>query len=439
MEKSILEAIRKFSLLNNEVSTVTVALSGGADSMALLYALLALKEKLGITVKAAHLNHQIRGDEALRDEEFVKAKCKALSVELFCERADVPKYAKEKSISTELAARELRYAFLERINEGVVATAHTASDNLETVLFNLTRGTAAQGLCGIPPKRGIYIRPIILCTRVQVEEYCRENNINFVTDSTNLCDDYTRNKIRHSVIPCLKDINPSVENSVLKTTIGLREDTAVLDGIADNYLCENLSNNTLAIEGLENSSPAVAKRVIKKFIDNSEKGINTENIHIEEIFKALGKKCRISLPCDYSAVLTDKELKLVPNSENAQRKTEYIVNITGHDAKDFKINKKINNLLLNNSLDCDKIVGQSVLRTRMSGDSIRLKNRGCTKTLNRLFSENSIPLEERDNLPVLADEKGVIWVYGFGVSGRCAVTENTKRILIIEAEKKKDV
>ena len=105
----------------------------------------------------------------------------------------------------------------------------------------------------------------------------------------------------------------------------------------------------------------------------------------------------------------------------------------------MKINKKINNLLLNNSLDCDKIVGQSVLRTRMSGDSIRLKNRGCTKTLNRLFSENSIPLEERDNLPVLADEKGIIWVYGFGVSGRCAVTDNTKRILLIEAEKKKDV
>ena len=439
MEKSILEAIRKFSLLNNEVSTVTVALSGGADSMALLYALLTLKEKLGITVKAAHLNHQIRGDEALRDEEFVKAKCEALGVELFCERADVPNYAKEKNISTELAARELRYAFLERINEGVVATAHTASDNLETVLFNLTRGTAAQGLCGIPPKRGIYIRPIILCTRAQVEEYCHKNSIDFVTDSTNLCDDYTRNKIRHSVIPCLKEINPSVENSVLKTTISLREDTAVLDGIADNYLCENVSNNALVIEGLKNSSPAVAKRVIKKFIDNSEKGINPENIHIEEIFKALGKKCKISLPCDYSSVLTDKELKLVPNSENAQRKTEYIVNITGYDIKDLKINKKINNLLLNNSLDCDKIVGQSVLRTRMSGDSIRLKNRGCTKTLNRLFSENSIPLEERDNLPVLADEKGVIWVYGFGVSGRCAVTDNTKRILLIEAEKKKDV
>lgn len=152
MEKSVLTAIERFSLLEN-TSEVTVALSGGADSMSLLYALNSLKERLGITLSAAHLNHMIRGNEAMRDEEFVKRACERLNIPLFCERIDVPAYAKQRKLSTELAAREVRYEFLSRVSKGLVATAHTASDNLETVLFNLTRGSALKGLCGIPPQR----------------------------------------------------------------------------------------------------------------------------------------------------------------------------------------------------------------------------------------------------------------------------------------------
>ena len=437
MEKSILEAVKSFSLLDG-VSTVTVALSGGADSMALLNAFLSLRESLGITVKAAHFNHLIRGNEALRDEEFVKEQCRNLGVELFCDRADVPKYAKEKGLSLELAARELRYAFLEKINEGVIATAHTASDNIETVLFNLARGTAAQGLCGIPPKRGIFIRPLILCTREQIEAYCGEKNISYVTDSTNLCDDYTRNKIRHHIIPRLKEINPSVERSVLKASFALKEDSEFLNRLALDFMEQSIENSALKLEKFKELSPSIAKRVIKIFAEKSENKISLENIHIEEIYKAIGKNCKISLPKNCSAVICKDFLKIAANGDNLQNRTEYIVNMTGQDVSFIKTNEKINNLLLNNSLDCDKIVGQSVLRTRMSGDSIRLKNRGCTKTLNRIFSESAIPLEERDRLPVLADEKGVIWVYGFGVAKRCAVTETTKRILIIETEKKND-
>ena len=217
MKDLVLEAVKRFALLENNVKTVTVALSGGADSMACLSVLLSLKEELGITVKAAHLNHMIRGEEALRDQEFVKKQCELLGVPLFCERADIPAIAKERGVSTELAAREVRYSFLERVNEGVIATAHTSSDNFETVLFNLARGSAIDGLCGIPPKRRIFIRPIILCTREDVEEYCKKENIPFVTDSTNLCDEYTRNKIRHNIVPIFKNLNPSVEKSVLRT------------------------------------------------------------------------------------------------------------------------------------------------------------------------------------------------------------------------------
>ena len=188
IENSVLSAIEQFSLLDAS-KNITVALSGGADSVALIYALYRLREKLGITLSAAHLNHMIRGEEALRDEEFVKKLCKKYEIPLFCERTDVPAFAKIQGLSLETAAREVRYGFLERVNCGVIATAHTASDNLETVLFNLSRGTALKGLCGIPPKRGIFIRPLILASRSEIEDYCKKNNLDFVTDSTNLSDD----------------------------------------------------------------------------------------------------------------------------------------------------------------------------------------------------------------------------------------------------------
>lgn len=435
MKNCVLEAVKRFSLLENGVTTVTVALSGGADSMALLYVLLSLKEELGITVKAAHLNHMIRGEEALRDEEFVKEQCKKLGVELFCERADVPAFAKKRGISTELAARELRYEFLERINEGVIATAHTASDNLETVLFNLARGSALDGLCGIPPKRGVFIRPIILCTRADIEEYCKENGIPFVTDSTNLSDEYTRNKIRHKIVPLFKELNPSAERSVSRTSGLLREDADFLNSCADSFLAENVSGGALCIGGLKNLPPAVAKRVIKKYIETQREEITLENIHIEEVFGAISKKCRISLPKGYSALISGDRLTLCQNGESTQKTENYIVNMTECDNTFFKSTKKINNLFLNNLLDCDKIMGKSVVRTRQSGDSIRLKNRGCTKTLNRLFSENRIPAEERDFIPVIADDKGVIWVYGIGAAQRCAADESARRVLVIEAKR----
>ena len=236
MKELILKAIEQFSLIRKG-DRVTVALSGGADSMSLLYALNSLKNELGISLFAAHLNHMIRGDEALRDEQFVKAECEKLGVKLFCERANIPEIAQKNGESLELCARKVRYTFLERVsNGGLVATAHTASDNLETMLFNLARGTAIDGLCGIPPKRDIYIRPLIFVTRDDVEKYCKQESVPFVTDSTNLSDDYTRNKIRHKIIPVLKEINQNAETSAVNTALNLREDASFIKLLAKEYI-----------------------------------------------------------------------------------------------------------------------------------------------------------------------------------------------------------
>lgn len=430
MEKSVLTAIERFSLLEN-TSEITVALSGGADSMSLLYALNSLKERLGITLYAAHLNHMIRGKEAVRDEEFVKRACERLNIPLFCERIDVPAYAKQKKLSTELAAREVRYEFLSRVSRGAVATAHTASDNLETVLFNLTRGSALKGLCGIPPKRGIFIRPLILCTRKEVEDYCEKNGIEYVTDSTNLSDEYTRNKIRHNVIPVLKQINPSVEKAGVRTAIELAEDNAFLEECADKYLTDNIIGGGLDISALP--SAPIAKRAIKKFAESSAPELSLDNLHILELYLISTEGGRTGLSSGFTAEVKDNRLFITNNNLKNCENIKFEVETERRFNDLFTKDEKINNLLLNNSLDCDKIIGKSVLRTRLAGDSIRLAGRGCTKSLKKLMNELSVPKELRDSIPVIADEAGVIWIYGIGVAQRCAVTKNSNEIMIIKA------
>lgn len=424
MENLILDTIERFSLLKNQ-EKVTVALSGGADSMSLLYALCNLRKKLGIRVCAAHLNHNIRGEEAFRDQEFVKEQCEKLGIELFCETADVPKIAKKSGQSLELAARTVRYEFLERVSGGfAVATAHTASDNLETMLFNLTRGSGAEGLCGIPLKRGIFIRPLLYATREDVEEYCEKNNIPYVTDSTNLCDDYSRNKIRHNVIPVLKELNPKAEISALKTANALREDTAFLNCVANGYIEENLKDNKLSLENFGNLKTAVKKRVIISFVSGVCPKISLEAVHISEALRICEKGGTTNLPKDMQLRNNKGYLLICP--QKTVQKPEFKVEIT----ENIQI---VNNLFLNNCIDCDKIVGKLVKRTRLSGDSIRIK--GCTKPLNKLFCEMGVLKEERDFIPVLSDDKGPVWVYGIGVAQRCAVSDKTKRILQIKGER----
>lgn len=433
MEKLLLEAVERFSLLEN-TKKVTVALSGGADSMALLFSLHSLKDTLGITVKAAHLNHLIRGDEAFRDETFVKDICEKRGIELFVKRVDIPSLAKEKGISTELAAREARYEFLESVaSGGAIATAHTASDNLETVIYNLTRGSGIGGLAGIPAKRGIFIRPLILCTRQQIEDYCKLNEIPFVTDSTNLSDDYTRNKIRHSIVPVLKEFNPSVENTVLRSSLIIKEDAKYLDSVAEEYVCKNVSDDKRMSVDFCKLSPAIAKRIIKTYIKLMLPDVTPETVHIDEAFKVSANGGKLNLPKNFFFV-SDGSFVWVESGKNLP-KVKYIVSLSEIDNEFFKKKEKINNLLLNSLINCDKIVGKLVVRTRLPGDSIRLLGRGCTKTLNKLYNELGIPVSIRDDLPVIADDIGVVWIADIGVAQRCAVNSNAKRVIKIDVKK----
>lgn len=195
-----LSAVEKYNMLSPGAAVIA-AVSGGADSMAMLLFLMKISERYSLSLTVAHVNHGLRGEEARRDEEYVRSFCEKNSLRFEVLHADVAALAKQSGETCEECGRRVRYEFFESIDKNAkIATAHTASDNAETMLFNLARGSSLKGLCGIPPVRGNIIRPLIFCTREDIEVFCRENSLDFVTDSTNLTLDYSRNKIRHIAV-----------------------------------------------------------------------------------------------------------------------------------------------------------------------------------------------------------------------------------------------
>ncbi len=426
MLEKVLSAIQKYGMFDNE-KDVTVALSGGADSCALLYCLFELKSVLNINIYAAHLNHCLRGDEALRDEEFVTELCRRLNVPLFKERIDVKKIASQSKQSTELAARQVRYDFFNRVSKGKTALAHNADDNLETVIFNLARGTAIQGLCGIPPVRDNFVRPLLFCTRREIEEYCSEKNIDYVTDSTNLCDDYTRNKIRHKIMPVLREINGDASFAAQRMCEALRTDNEYLNKTAEVVFKNVFTDGGLLCEKLKTADKALVIRVIKKYCRVIPE-YECDNLHLLKIYDmVLSGKGAVTLTKGVQARIDNGLLTV----QCGKKTTETVYNTVLFKEK----LENVNTLLLKDTADCDKIVGEVKIRTRMPGDKICPAGRGVTKTLKKLFNEMKIEETERKNIPVAADNNGIIWVYGVGVAQRVKTDGKTDAVIVFKTEK----
>lgn len=255
--------IEEFSMLA-QGDTVAAAVSGGADSVALLDFLCAQLD-LGLTVRACHLNHCLRGEESDRDEQLVRTMCAQYGVALDVRRVDVRALAHTRGLSLETAAREARYAFFEevaRTHGCKIATAHTLSDAAETVVLNLARGTGIAGLCGIPPVRGDIVRPLIGCTRAQTEAYCAAHGLCYVTDSTNLTDSCTRNHIRHNILPQLFRVNPGALEAVGRMTAALRRDADYLSGAAREAGARAARGEGYDLGALRALHPALRARVI---------------------------------------------------------------------------------------------------------------------------------------------------------------------------------
>ena len=442
MLQSVKNTIKRYNMING-AAEITVALSGGADSVAMLLCLLELKTELGVNISAAHLNHCLRGAESDADERYVRELCNGLGVELTVERADITAESEKTHESIELCARRVRYAFLERVSKGLIATAHTANDNIETVLHNLARGTGSAGLCGIPPVRGRIIRPLISVTRHEVEEFCAAKGVKFCVDSTNADENYTRNFIRRLVVPKLLEINSCAVQNTVNMSAALRDDADFLNKTANSEYVRICDGNALKSDELNKLHPAIRSRCIAMLYKQTV-GRTPEHRHIDAVTELLVCGGRCSVQNDFSAVVKDGLLRFLP-SKSVGTIPETPVDGLPFDCfgvEIFKISKenlisqqKFNSLLLNNAVDCDKICGKLILRSRKQGDEIKFLKRNCTKSLKKLFQEAKIDEVLRDSIPVLADEKGPVWVSGFGVAERCSIDKDSENIAVVRENK----
>ncbi len=426
MRDKLLKAIGDFSMLENG-DKILVALSGGADSVALLHALNSVKEERKLTLYACHINHMIRGEEALRDESFVKALCDELDIELFVEKIDVPALAAESKISLELCGRQVRYEFFSSLSQKLcakVATAHTSSDNVETVMYNIARGTALSGLSGIKPVRDYIIRPLIYCTREEIESYCDENSLSYVTDSTNLTDIYTRNNIRHNVVPVLKEINPELCDSVSRMSSSVREVKEYLDKISFEEINKAKTDYGYSCEKLLSLDNAVLKNAV--CIIAKENGAELTFRHVELILQAMKNGGCVDLNFNKRAVCKQGVFRIAESDcEEAFFEMPFLESGCAQYISEEEL-KNIHKNLLTDCIRCDIITDSTVIRNKKEGDTFTFYGRDVTKSLKKLFNELKIPAEKRSTLKLVANDSTVLWIEGIGTSkqGRATKCEN---------------
>lgn len=449
MTEKVINTIYDYDMLNPG-NKVVCALSGGSDSCCLLDVLIRISGKLGITVAAAHLNHMLRGDESERDEAFVRKLCESKGIELYTEKIDINSVSAKTKKSIELSAREERYEFFRRakktLGADITATAHNADDNLETVLFNLVRGTGLKGLCGIPPKRGDIIRPLIRITADEIDEYIRDNGIGFIEDSSNMDLSFARNRIRNLVIPVLKTINPGAVSNTLRMTGVLRDEEEYLEDLADMHLSECEISDACAavpISVLKKLHPAIKRRLILRLSEKA--GGVLDSKHVDDITELCNNKspsARLCLP-DMFSVRRDYDKIVfehcIPEKSEDIIETELregdTVTFGGFAVTCEKARKyeEINNSLNTFFIACDRIDEKIIVRSRRAGDSVKLRGRP-EKLLKKLFIEKKVSKNIRGGIPVLADKSCVAAVYGFGVDMRKAARpgETAYRIVIKE-------
>lgn len=394
---------------------ILCAVSGGVDSM---YLLCRLAEE-GYRVMAAHFNHGLRGPEADRDEAFVRDFCRERDIPFYAGRGDVEALAAREGLGTEETARRLRYEFLERTARDTgaasIATAHTADDNAETLLFHLARGTGLKGLGGIPPQRGQIVRPLLDETREQAEQWLAQRGIPHVEDSSNASDDYARNRIRHAVMPVMKQINTAAVRNMTRTAAQLRCDEAFLESLAREHV-EKHGADAGALAALPEALAGRAVRLlagtelsarqVQTVLQLARQGgaADVTGVHVQRLEGKLvfGPALPPELP---EREVTEGELYL-PEAGLLLRCSLCGAKEPVHD--EFTIFFFPRN----------RICGRIKVGARRPGDRMHPRNRGCGKSLKQLFLEEKIPARQRGAWPVLRDEAGVMAVYGLAVDER---------------------
>ncbi len=456
MNDRFLAAVRDFSLLERGEDGrlgVLAALSGGPDSVALLHLLLAYAAGRGVPLRAAHVNHLLRGEESERDEAFCRALCKKLGVPLDVLREDAAAKAKREKKGIEEAARDLRYAYFDELlcrypELDRVATAHTATDNAETLLFRLSRGAGLTGLCGIPPRRGHIIRPMILMTREDVLAYCERESLAYVTDGSNADPAYARNRIRLRVLPELSSLFGDFSAAASRTALLLRQDEAFLDGEAGKLLsAARAGGGVYDAALLASAPPALSARALRAAVKEAG-GRAPEAEHILALQKMLagGGVCwTLSLPG--AAVSRDRDrLTFLPRAPEPPAPYALPLSegknplpdgdgavwlFSGGAQKETEKLKNVYKILIYADLDRDTIKGSLSARSRREGDGYRFG--GMFRKLKKLYGDAKLPQNERALRPLVCDGDGILWAPGFPVREGSAAKPGSQTVRICYA------
>lgn len=469
MNEKILRRIEEYCEKNHLLCKgdgIVIGVSGGADSVFLLYAFVCLQEKWNLKLQAVHINHGIRGKEALRDQKYVQKITKSFSVPCIVFSENIPKRAVEWRMTEEEAGRRYRYECFEKVRTDLgytsIAVAHHRDDQAETILFQLLRGSSLRGLGGMRPKRGNIIRPLLDVSRGEIEETLREKEIVYCNDSTNEEDDYARNLIRHHVIPYMQEnLQPATISHIAKTGEHMQEVMDYVDTESEKvyrtFVRERETyseEKRLAIDAgiFEKFHPVIQREVILRMLSQvagKKKDITSQHIQaVSQIFEGTtGKK--VDLPYQMCAEKSYDTLLVYKVTERENYRfagygekicTQKSYNIPINDRKIIKvtfIEKKVSEMSVDNAkklctkcFDYDKMGTMPTFRYPESGDFLWLDTSGRTKKLSRLFIDEKISTAERQTMVVLAIDHHILWIPALGRCSACYyITEDTTRIL----------
>jgi tRNA(Ile)-lysidine synthase len=459
--ESVRTTVLKYRLLERD-DLVLVAVSGGCDSVFLLRCLHMLKGEFHIRLVVAHLNHMLREDEAERDAHWVENLCAELSLDCVTGSRDVRTFSKKNDLSLEEAARICRYDFLEETRNKVhadrIALGHTADDQAETLLLRLLRGSGRTGLASMLPKRGYLVRPLLALRRQEIRDYLDGNDFQYLDDSSNADTIYTRNLIRHKIVPLIEStINPSLVPLLARTATVLSEEDAFLEAIAQEDL-ERIARKDgpglrLDLEALMGIETARRRRVLRKAICAVKGNLrNIGAVHIDKVLELLeagSSGSRISIHSlevyrDYDSLIIAGD---VPTSAPEFKKSLSVPGMTTIEeaklsltssvgtAGDVEVDRSDRNRAY---FDFDELLPPVFVRNRRPGDRFVPFSHTKAKKLKEMFIDDKLPRRKRDVTPIVADGGGILWIPGERRSDRAPVTSKTERVLCIEARKGTD-
>lgn len=420
MNNKVLKTVKKYNMLSKG-DRVLIGVSGGADSIALLEFFVSVKEKYDLDICVAHIEHGIRGEDSVNDAEFVKNYCKKLGVNFYLKTIDAPNLAKKAKMGVEEYSRMARYDFFNTIECDKIATAHNLTDNIETLLFRLTRGTGLKGACSIPAVREKIIRPFIEVSSGEIRKWCNDNNIPYRVDCTNSDSAYSRNLIRLEILPLFEKLNANYQDNIENFISDVNEDYAFIDNYVKSIYPKIVKNNEIDLPKLNELDLSIKKRILIMFFD--ENGYSLNRIHLQSVIDITLKSGKTQIKENVFAISAKGKIRLAKFND-LNKKDEFVTKILNID--EFK-DKNIDFYC-----DCDKIVGNIIIRAKQAGDRIKPAGRNVSKTLKKLLNESAYRIEKRDKKIVVCDDLGIVGVIGLCADERVKVDCNTAKILTIK-------